>query len=59
MGSIIDNATALIVGTIGIVVVAAIIATTNAASIGTTAFTVLGFVTVGMAVTLLVIAFKG
>ncbi len=58
MASLIDNATQLIVGTIGLVVVAAIIATTNS-DIGTTAFLVLGFVTVGMAVTLLIIAFKG
>jgi len=56
--SLITSATSLIVGTIGIVVVAAIVATTNS-DIGATAFTVLGFVTVGMAVTLLVIAFKG
>lgn len=59
MATLIDNATSLIVGTIGLVVVAAIIATTNADTIGVTAFLVLGFVTVGMAVVLLVIAFKG
>jgi len=50
------NITALIVGTVGIVVVAAVIASTNS-DIGTTAWTVLGFVTVGMAVGLLVLAF--
>ena len=49
--------TVLIVGTVGIVVVAAVIASTNA-DIGSTAWTVLGFVTVGMAVGLLVTAFK-
>lgn len=59
MASIIDNATQLIVGTIGLVIVAAVVATTNGDTIGTTAFLVLGFVTVGMAVVLLVVAFKG
>ena len=49
--------TTLIVGTVGIVVVAAVIASTNS-DIGSTAWTVLGFVTVGMAVGLLVMAFK-
>lgn len=59
MASIIENATALIVGTIGLVVVAAVIASTNAEQLGTITVTVLSFVTVGMAVVLLVIAFKG
>ena len=57
--SIMGIATDLIVGTIGIVVVAAVIATTNSQVIGSTAFTVLGFVTVGLAVALLIRAFKG
>ena len=48
----------LIVGTVGIIVVAAVIASTNS-DIGSTAWTVLGFVTVGMAVGLLIMAFKG
>lgn len=59
MASLIDNATGLIIGVVGVIVVAAIIATTNAETVGTTAFLVLGFVTVGMAVGLLIIAFKG
>jgi len=50
------NVTALIVGTVGIIIVASVIATTNS-DIGSTAFTVLGFLTVGMAVGLLVMAF--
>jgi len=53
-----STVTTLIVGTIGLVVVAAVIASTNS-DIGATAWTVLGFVTVGMAVGLLVMAFKG
>ena len=53
-----STVTTLIVGTIGLVVVAAVIASTNS-DIGSTAWTVLGFVTVGMAVGLLVMAFKG
>jgi len=56
--SMLTNATALIVGTIGLVVVAAVIGTTNS-DIGSTAYTVLGFVTVGIAVSLLVKAFAG
>jgi len=53
-----STVTALIVGTIGIIVVAAVIASTNS-EIGATAWIVLGFVTVGMAVALLITAFKG
>ena len=51
------NVTALIVGTVGIIIVAAVVASTNS-DIGSTAFTVLGFLTVGMAVGLLVMAFN-
>lgn len=59
MADIVSKVVAMVVGVIGLVIVAIVIdSETNAAILGNTANTVIGFVPVGLAIGLLVLAFS-
>lgn len=58
MSDLINKGIGVVLGIIALIIAVTAIATTNSAVVGTLAWTVLGFVSVGLAVGILIQAFK-